>query len=84
MELDVSETWQNGAIMNVVTLDVQQEEQAVEMVDENIMKAGEVFFTCPMERPFIPCWIRVVSAVPDIFEELVNAVEEDHKEFSNP
>jgi hypothetical protein len=24
-----------------------------------------------------------VSAVPDIFEQLVQAVEEDHKEFSN-
>jgi glucosyl-3-phosphoglycerate synthase len=36
-----------------------------------------------MERPFIPSWNRVVSAVPDIFEQLVQAVEEDHKEFSN-
>jgi glucosyl-3-phosphoglycerate synthase len=36
-----------------------------------------------MERPFIPSWNRVVSAVPDIFDELVHAVEEDHKEFSN-
>ena len=84
MALDVIETCHNDAIMNGLTLDVHQEEQAVEMFAENIMKAGELFFTCPMERPFIPSWNRVVSAVPDIFEELVHAVEEDHKEFSKP
>jgi glucosyl-3-phosphoglycerate synthase len=83
MALDVIETCHNDAIMNGLTLDVHQEEQAVEMFAENIMKAGELFFNCPMERPFIPSWNRVVSAVPDIFEQLVQAVEEDHKEFSN-
>ena len=83
MALDVIETCHNDAIMNGLTLDVHQEEQAVEMFAENIMKAGELFFTCPKERPFIPSWNRVVSAVPDIFEELVQAVEEDHKEFSH-
>jgi hypothetical protein len=25
----------------------------------------------------------VVSAVPDIFEQLIDAVEEDHREFSS-
>ena len=83
MALDVIETCHNDAIMNGLTLDVHEEEQAVEMFAENIMKAGELFFNCPMERPFIPSWNRVVSAVPDIFEQLVQAVEEDHKEFSN-
>ena len=83
MALDVIETCHNDAIMNGLTLDVHQEEQAVEMFADNIMKAGELFFNCAMERPFIPSWNRVVSAVPDIFEQLVQAVEEDHKEFSN-
>ena len=54
MALDVIETCHNDAIMNGLTLDVHQEEQAVEMFAENIIKAGELFFTCPMERPFIP------------------------------
>jgi glucosyl-3-phosphoglycerate synthase len=35
-----------------------------------------------MDAPFIPTWNRVVSAIPDIFEQLVDAVEADHKEFS--
>ena len=67
--------------MNGLTLDIHEEEKAVEMFAENIIKAGEVFFNVPMERPFIPSWNRVVSAVPDIFEQLVEAVEADNKEF---
>jgi glucosyl-3-phosphoglycerate synthase len=35
-----------------------------------------------MERPFMPTWNRVVSAIPDIFEQLVEAVELDHQEYS--
>jgi glucosyl-3-phosphoglycerate synthase len=35
-----------------------------------------------MERPFIPSWNRVVSAIPDIFEQLVEAVEADNAEYS--
>jgi glucosyl-3-phosphoglycerate synthase len=83
MALDAVETCHNDAIMNGLTLDVHKEEQAVEMFAENIMKAGESFFNYPMERPFIPSWNRVASAIPDIFEQLVKAVEQDHKEFGH-
>ena len=34
------------------------------------------------EAPFIPTWNRVFSAMPDIFDELIAAVEADHEEFS--
>ena len=36
-----------------------------------------------METPFIPSWNRIVSAMPDIFERLAEAVEADHETFSN-
>ena len=72
----------NDAIMNGLTLDVHEEEKAVEMFAQNIITAGDVFMEKPMERPFIPSWNRVVSAVPGIFDQLVTAVEEDHLEFS--
>jgi len=68
--------------MNGLTVDIHQEEEAVEMFAKNIMDAGQVFLENPMETPFIPSWNRVQSAMPDIFERLLNAVEEDHKEFS--
>jgi glucosyl-3-phosphoglycerate synthase len=82
LALDTIETCHNDAIMNGLSLDIHEEELAVEMFAENIIKAGEVFFNAPMERPFIPSWNRVVSAIPDIFEQLVEAVETDNKEFA--
>ena len=81
LALDTVENCHNDAIMNGLTLDIHEEEKAVEMFAENIIKAGEVFFNVPMERPFIPSWNRVVSAIPDIFEQLVSAVEADNEEF---
>ena len=82
LALDTVENCHNDAIMNGLTLDIHEEEKAVEMFAENIIKAGEVFFNVAMERPFIPSWNRVVSAIPDIFEQLVEAVEADNAEFS--
>jgi len=79
--LDFIETYNNDAIMNGLTLDIHQEEKAVEMFAQNIMKAGEAFLDRPMETPFIPSWNRVISAVPDVLERLHEAVELDNQEF---
>ena len=54
----------------------------MELFAENIMKAGEAFLDRPIERPFIPSWSRVISAVPDVLERLSEAVEADHLEFT--
>jgi glucosyl-3-phosphoglycerate synthase len=80
--LDFVETYHNDAVMNGLTLDIHAEEKAVELFAENIIKAGEAFLDSPMERPFIPSWNRVISAVPDILEQLVEAVEADNAEFT--
>ena len=79
--LDFIETYYNDAMMNGLTLDIHQEEKAVEMFASNIMKAGQQFLEKPMERPFIPSWSRVISAMPDVLERLKAAVEADHKDF---
>ena len=79
--LDFVETYHNDAVMNGLTLDIHAEEQAVELFAENIMKAGEAFLDSPMERPFIPSWSRVISAIPDVLQQLSAAVEADHAEF---
>ena len=68
--------------MNGLTLDIHSEEKAVELFAENIMKAGEAFLLRPMERPFIPSWNRVISAVPDVLQQLRDAVEADQAEFA--
>ena len=82
MALDFVETYHNDAVMNGLTLDIHAEEKAVELFAENIIKAGEAFLDSPMERPFIPSWNRVISAVPDVLEQLLEAVEADNAEFS--
>jgi glucosyl-3-phosphoglycerate synthase len=79
--LDFIETYHNDALMNGLTLDIHQEEKAVELFAHNIMKAGEAFLDKPMDTPFIPSWNRVISAKPDILERLYKAVEEDNAEF---
>ncbi|WP_116367434.1 glycosyl transferase [Parahaliea mediterranea] len=80
--LDFVETYHNDAVMNGLTLDIHNEEKAVELFAENIMKAGEAFLARPMERPFIPSWSRVESAIPDILERLLDAVEQDNSDYA--
>tara|TARA_R110002072_G_scaffold51389_9_gene137966 strand:+ start:5634 stop:6860 length:1227 start_codon:yes stop_codon:yes gene_type:complete len=78
--LDLIDSYRCDAEMNGLEFDIHAEEQMVELFAENIMKAGETFLSKPMEQPFIPHWNRVVSAIPDIFEQLLDAVEKDQQE----
>ncbi|MBY6094212.1 hypothetical protein [Ferrimonas balearica] len=79
--LDFIETYRNDAVINGLDFDVHNEEESVELFAENVLKAGLHFLENPKEKPFIPSWSRVRSAIPDIFEQLVEAVEADHQEF---
>ena len=80
--LDLIDSYRCDAVMNGLEIDCHAEEQIVELFAENIMKAGEQFLNKPMEQPFIPHWNRVVSAVPDIYEQLLEAVQKDHELYS--
>ncbi len=80
--LDLIETYNNDATMNGLRLDIHKEEEAVELFAGNILKAGIHFLDNPMERPFIPSWNRVTSALPDITDEFIKAVNEDMREYS--
>lgn len=81
LALDFVERYENVSIINGLEYDVHKEESTVELFAENIIKASEAFLNKPLEYPFIPCWNRVASAIPDIFERLKIAVDEDTKEF---
>ncbi|NWO07936.1 MAG: glycosyl transferase [Alteromonadaceae bacterium] len=79
--LDFVETYQNDAIINGLDFDRHKEEKAVELFAKNVMEAGHYFLDNPMDTPFIPSWNRVTSALPDIREQLLEAVELDNQEF---
>ena len=81
LALDLTEAYRNDAIMNGLQFDINGEEEAIELFAENIMEAGRHFLEKPMDAPFIPTWNRVVSAIPDVFDQLIDAVEADHDEF---
>lgn len=80
--LDFVESYNNDARMNGLEYDLHGEERAIELFAENIMKAGEAFLDRPMERPFIPSWSRVGSAMPSALQRLLDAVEEDTAEYA--
>ncbi|MEJ2681053.1 MAG: glycosyl transferase, partial [Gammaproteobacteria bacterium] len=79
--LDYVEAYHADALMNGMKLDIHSEEQAVELFAQNIMRAGQYFLDNPMDTPFIPTWSRVKSAMPDVFERLIWAVETDRDAF---
>lgn len=79
--LDLVESYRCDAVMNGLDYDLHTEEQMVELFAENLMKAGDAFLNNPMEQPFVPHWNRVVSALPDIYERLLEAVEKDHQAY---
>jgi len=66
--------------INGLQYDRHKEESAAEAFVRCIISAGQQFLETPLEVPYIPNWNRVVSAVPNIFELLISAVEEDNKD----
>ncbi len=81
LALDMVESYHNDAMINGLTLDIHNEEKAVELFAENIMKAGLSFLDNPQETPFIPSWTRVNSALPDLADHFLTAVDEDLKQY---
>jgi glucosyl-3-phosphoglycerate synthase len=80
--LDFVELFKADAVINGLEFDRHKEEEAVELFAANVVEAGEQFRENPMDTPFIPPWNRVISALPNILEELRGAVEEDMAEHS--
>lgn len=80
--LDLIDSYRADATMNGLKIDCHAEENMVELFAENIMKAGDHFLNKPMDQPFVPHWTRVISAIPDIYEQLLEAVEKDRQLYS--
>lgn len=76
--LDVVDHYHNDAVMSGLSLDRHQEEATVELFSRVIVAAGDEFLNRPDESPFIHNWSRVTSAVPDIYDQILGAVEADN------
>ena len=78
--LDLVDHYYSDAVLSGLTLDRHQEEKTVELFAQNLISAGEDFMANHQQTPFMPSWSRVVSAVPDIYSQLRDAVELDREE----
>lgn len=70
--------FRDDAAINNLVFDARQESLAVKTFSEGLRLGANSFLEDPLGRPEIPNWNRVCSAIPNFFEILQNAVEEDN------
>lgn len=70
--------YENDAAINGLEFDRHAESLCVEAFAEGIKKAGAVFWENPSGAVRLPNWHRVTAALPDFFDLLMEAVEEDN------
>jgi glucosyl-3-phosphoglycerate synthase len=80
MAQDLIARYQYDSLINGLKYDRHGEGSAAEAFVQCIASAGQQFLEMPMETAYIPNWNRVVSAVDNIFELLISAVEEDNED----
>jgi glucosyl-3-phosphoglycerate synthase len=67
------------AMLNGLKFDRNDEELAVTTFAESLKRAAGEFLADPRGRPLIPNWNRVVAAMPELPDVLVDAVDRDMK-----
>jgi glucosyl-3-phosphoglycerate synthase len=77
MAEDTIHRYYADAMLNGLTFDRHAEEQAVAAFAKSLGEAAAEFLDHPMGLPLIPNWNRVLSAIPDFFDRLLDAVELD-------
>jgi glucosyl-3-phosphoglycerate synthase len=66
--------YQNEAEINCLQFDRHAESTAVESFAETLKIAGQAFWKNPYEILLIPSWHRVIAAVPDVYDQLLEAI----------
>ncbi len=67
------------AIINSLKFDRHDEGLAVESFANSIKIAGNQILKDPLGIPLIPSWGRVLSAIPEVFDIMLDAVNEDNE-----
>jgi glucosyl-3-phosphoglycerate synthase len=70
--------YQDDAAINSLVFDRHEERTAVEVFLKGLKLATKAFLEDPLWVPILPNWSRVAAAVPDIFDRLIDGVEQDH------
>jgi glucosyl-3-phosphoglycerate synthase len=76
---DMIKRYHGDAMINGLFFDRHSEELAISAFTQALKIAGEQFMEDPLGAPLIPNWSRVTSAIPEFFDMLVEAVNEDNK-----
>jgi glucosyl-3-phosphoglycerate synthase len=79
MAQDTIARYYADAMLNGLKLDRHSEELAVAAFAESLREAAEDFLRDPLGLPLIPNWNRVLAAIPEFFERLLDAVEQDNR-----
>ncbi len=75
---DIITRYHADAMINGLVFDRHAEEDAVHAFARGLRMAAESFLIDPLGQPLIPNWNRIVAAMPDIFERVEEAVENDN------
>jgi len=74
---DTIDRYYADALLNGLHFDRHAEELAVATFARSLRQAAEEYLEDPLGPPQIPNWNRVISAIPDFFDCLLEAVEQD-------
>jgi len=77
---DLIAQYEYDSEINGLIYDRHKEGSSAEAFVGCIISAGQQFLELPFDVPHMPNWNRVISAVPNIFELLIDAVEQDNTE----
>ena len=78
--LDMLDRYSADAIVNGFHVDRHLEEEAIELFARNIMNAGEIYLQrSTSATPYLPSWNRIMSALPEISELMIDAVHADNE-----
>jgi glucosyl-3-phosphoglycerate synthase len=81
---DTIKCYYADARLNGLEFDRHQEEQAVAAFSRMVRAAAQSFLEDPLGKPLIPNWNRVVAAIPNFFQLLLEAVEADNQSEDEP
>jgi glucosyl-3-phosphoglycerate synthase len=77
MAEDTIHRYYADAMLNGLDFDRHGEEIAVATFARSLEQAAAEFLQDPLGLPLIPNWNRVVAAIPDFFDRLLNVVRDD-------